>query len=31
MRADPRFLRLTDEIGLADYWSRARVTPDFLR
>lgn len=31
MRADPRFLRLTEEIGLADYWSRARVTPDFLR
>ena len=31
MRADPRFLRLTDEIGLGDYWSRAAVTPDFLR
>lgn len=30
MRADPRFLRLTDEIGLDDYWSRAGVTPDFL-
>ncbi|MCY7397970.1 MAG: hypothetical protein LH466_03905, partial [Sphingomonas bacterium] len=31
MRADPRFLPLTEEIGLADYWSRAGVKPDFLR
>jgi DNA-binding winged helix-turn-helix (wHTH) protein/tetratricopeptide (TPR) repeat protein len=31
MQADPRFLRLTQEIGLADYWSRVGVVPDFLR
>ena len=30
MRADPRFSRLTRDIGLADYWSRAQITPDHL-
>lgn len=31
MRGDPRFITLTDRIGLADYWRRAGVTPEFLR
>lgn len=31
MRADPRFLPLTQDIGLADYWSRVGIAPDFLR
>lgn len=30
MRADPRFLELTDRIGLSGYWQRLAVTPDFL-
>lgn len=30
MRADPRFTTLVQRMGLADYWARARVTPDFL-
>jgi hypothetical protein len=30
MRDDPRFVPLCEAIGLADYWSRASVTPDFL-
>lgn len=30
MRADRRFLELTRRIGLADYWAKAGVTPDFL-
>jgi DNA-binding winged helix-turn-helix (wHTH) protein len=30
VRADPRFLELTRRIGLADYWAKAGVTPDFL-
>ncbi|MES2097740.1 MAG: winged helix-turn-helix domain-containing protein [Pseudomonadota bacterium] len=29
MRADPRFRRLAEDIGLADYWRRAAVEPDF--
>lgn len=29
MRADARFAALTREIGLDDYWRRARVVPDF--
>jgi DNA-binding winged helix-turn-helix (wHTH) protein len=31
MRADPRFAELTRRIGLADYWAKAGVTPDFLK
>ena len=30
MRADPRFLPLCEEMGLARYWQDAGVTPDFL-
>lgn len=30
MRADPRFSPLTEGIGLAKYWQRAGVLPDFL-
>lgn len=30
MRADPRFMPLVTEMGLANYWDRAGVTPDFL-
>lgn len=30
MRADPRFSRLSDEIGLTDYWQQANITPDHL-
>jgi tetratricopeptide (TPR) repeat protein len=29
--ADPRFARLTEEIGLADYWRKTRSVPDFRR
>lgn len=29
MRRDPRFERLVEEIGLAGYWRRAGVTPDY--
>lgn len=31
MRADPRFMPLVTDIGLAAYWDRARVVPDFLQ
>lgn len=31
MRSDRRFLTLTERIGLAEYWRRAAVRPDFLR
>ena len=29
MRADPRFLPLCDSIGLAGYWRRRGVKPDY--
>jgi DNA-binding winged helix-turn-helix (wHTH) protein/tetratricopeptide (TPR) repeat protein len=29
MRADPRFLKLCDEFGLADYWRARGVKPDY--
>jgi DNA-binding winged helix-turn-helix (wHTH) protein/tetratricopeptide (TPR) repeat protein len=31
MRADPRFATLVAQVGLADYWRAARVTPDYLK
>jgi len=31
MRADPRFAKLTEEIGLNRYWREAGVIPDFRR
>lgn len=31
MQADPRFVPLVTGIGLADYWERSGVTPDFLK
>ncbi len=31
MRADPRFARLTAEIGLDHYWQQAGVQPDYRR
>ncbi|GAA4010676.1 winged helix-turn-helix domain-containing protein [Sphingomonas humi] len=31
MQRDPRFLALMRDIGLADYWKRRGVLPDFLR
>jgi hypothetical protein len=31
MRADPRFIALTADIGLKDYWDRVGVVPDFLK
>ena len=31
MRADPRFLPLCGGIGLADYWKKRGVKPDYLR
>lgn len=31
MRADPRFTKLTEEIGLADYWAKSGTTPDYRR
>lgn len=30
MRADPRFPRLCSDIGLAGYWHRRRIGPDYL-
>ena len=30
-RADPRFDRLVQEIGLKDYWQRSGAKPDYLR
>lgn len=30
MRADPRFVKLTADIGLRSYWDRAGVLPDFM-
>lgn len=30
MQSDPRFMKLVTEIGLADYWQKLGVTPDFL-
>jgi DNA-binding winged helix-turn-helix (wHTH) protein len=30
MRADSRFGRLVEDVGLADYWRKAGVTPDYL-
>jgi len=30
MRADPRFPKLAATVGLADYWRRAGVVPDYL-
>jgi DNA-binding winged helix-turn-helix (wHTH) protein/tetratricopeptide (TPR) repeat protein len=31
MRADPRFLNLTAEMGLQSYWERVGVLPDFMK
>ncbi|WP_199553581.1 hypothetical protein [Sandaracinobacteroides hominis] len=31
MRADPRFLSMAEEMGMADYWAKAGRTPDFLQ
>jgi hypothetical protein len=31
LRADPRFLRLCEGIGLTDYWRDNRLHPDFAR
>jgi DNA-binding winged helix-turn-helix (wHTH) protein len=31
MRADPRFNKLTADIGLRSYWERAGVLPDFMK
>jgi len=30
MRKDPRFAPLTEQLGLADYWRKAGVKPDYL-
>lgn len=30
MRADPRFAKLTEDFGLAEYWRQANVVPDHL-
>ncbi|MDR7103317.1 hypothetical protein [Croceicoccus sp. BE223] len=30
MQHDPRFVTLLEEVGLADYWARRGVTPDFI-
>lgn len=30
MRADPRFLRLCEAMGMVAYWKAADITPDFL-
>jgi hypothetical protein len=31
MRADPRFVRLTEALGLERYWREAGVPPDYRR
>jgi hypothetical protein len=31
MRADPRFQRLVEGIGLSDYWKARNVRPDYLK
>ena len=31
MQQDPRFMPLMEDIGLAEYWRRRNVVPDFLR
>lgn len=31
MRADPRFVALCDEMGMAEYWRRVRHQPDYRR
>jgi DNA-binding winged helix-turn-helix (wHTH) protein/tetratricopeptide (TPR) repeat protein len=31
MHDDPRFLALLERIGMADYWRKAGITPDFCR
>jgi hypothetical protein len=30
MQRDPRFMPLMEEMGLADYWKRRGIVPDFL-
>jgi hypothetical protein len=30
MQKDPRFLPLMRQMGLADYWDRRGILPDFL-
>ena len=30
MQRDPRFMPLMEEMGLADYWRRRGIAPDFL-
>jgi tetratricopeptide (TPR) repeat protein len=31
MRSDPRFMPLMEQMGLADYWDRRGIRPDFLQ
>jgi len=30
MRSDPRFMPLMQQMGLADYWDKRGIRPDFL-